>query len=271
MSSYFQDPTSKTFHDGKNTGVLKFGDSQTTVNEKLAAEIESLKTNSTPQLVDDSAMDTDKLLVTNGFGSTDGYSVYQEKFLVTTAPKQNSIGVEYDLASLIKNSTVKTVSVTVEGKRAGLDAVLVKSDKTFSSFNLSPENFPASLSVSIKVNDGQSDKLINGKMTLNPSGESGLYTVQVKDFQRSELRTQTEVNNYLNSRVASIEKSLNSVVVLGNTEYTIQQALSLIWQEIQDLKNMDLSNIKVSYSAGAGNVTKTVGEALTDVYTDLNT
>ena len=59
-------------------------------------------------------------------------------------------------------------------------------------------------------------------------------------------------------------------MVLGNTEYTIQQALSLIWQEIQDLKNMDLSNIKVSYSAGAGNVTKTVGEALTDVYTDFS-
>ncbi len=266
---YFTEPSSKNYHDGRNVGVIKAGDDQTSVNEKLAQEIEKLKT-ATPQVVDDSVMDTDKLLVTNGFGSTDGYSIFQEKFSVTTIPRQNSIGVEYDLANLVKNATVKSVSVTVEGKRSGLDAVLVKSDKTFSSFNLSPENFPASLSVNVKVNDGQSDKLITGKMTLNPVGEGGLYTVQVKDFQRSELRTQTEVNNYLNSRVASIEKSLNSVVVLGNTEYTIQQALSLIWQEIQDLKNMDLSNIKVSYSAGAGNVTKTVGEALTDVYTDFS-
>jgi len=262
----------ESFHSGKNIGTIKFGDSQSTVNEKLAAEIETLKNSSVPQLADDSVMDTDKLLVTNGFGSTDSYSTFQEKFLVTTTPKQNSIGVEYDLSNITKGATVKTVSVTVEGKRAGLDTILVKSDKVYSSFNLSPDNFPAALSVNVKINDGQSDKIVTGKVTLNPAGESGLHATKVKDFQRSELKTQTEVNNYLNSRVASIEKSINSTVILGNTEYTIQQALSLIWQEIQDLKNLDLSNIKVSYSSGTpGNVTKTIGEALTDVYTDLNT
>lgn len=270
---YFTEPSSKNYHDGKNVGVIKAGDDQTTVNEKLAQEIEKLKT-STPQLVDDSVMDTDKLLVTNSFGSTDGYSTYQEKFSVTTSPKQNSIGVEYDLANIVKNATIKGVTVTVEGKRSGLDAVLVKSDKTFSSFNLSPENFPASLTVNVKINDGQSDKLITGKMTLNPVGESGLYATSVKDFQRSEIKNQTEVNNYLNSRIASIEKSLSNVVVLGTTEYTIQQALSLIWQEIQDLKNLDLSSIKVSYyntdNHTAGKVTKSIGDAISDVYTELN-
>jgi len=261
----------KIFHSGRNVGALKFGDSQTTINEKLASEIEALKNSSAPQLVDDSVMNTDKVAVSNGFGYSDSYSVYQEKFLVTTSPKASSIGVEYDLSNLIKNVAVKTVSVTVEGKRAGEDSVLVRSDKTFSSFNLAPDNFPATLSVSLKINDGQSDKVINGKVILSPSGESGMYPAQVKDFQKSDIKTQTQVNDYLNSRLASIEKSISNVVYLGGNEYTVQQALSLIWQEIQDLKSLDLSNIKVSYSPGTpGNVTKTIGEALTDVYTDLN-
>lgn len=273
--SYFTEPSSKNYHDGKNIGAIKAGDTQTAINEKLATEIESLKTKtSTPQIADDSAMSTDKLLVTNGFGSTDSYSVYKEKFSVSTSPKQNSIGVEYDLSNLIKDTTVKTVSVTVEGKRSGLDSILVKSDKTFSSFNLTPDNFPAALSINLKVNDGQSDKLISGKIPLNPTGESGMYAVNVKDFQRSELKTQTEVNNYLNSRISSLEKSIESVVVLNNKQQTVQEALSLIWQEIQDLKNMDLSNIKVSYQnpsdPNSGKLSKTVGDAISDIYTELS-
>lgn len=264
--SYFEESVSKFFHGGNSVGVVKQGDNQTVVNEKLAAEIEKLKeskSTTTPEIT------SDNLSVTSGFGSDDKYSEYTEKYQISVTPKNNYISVDYDLSNLLKGVTKKSLSVTVDGKRGGLDSTLVSSDKTLAGFSLSPDNFPATLTVDLKVNDGKGDKQITSKLTLNPAGESGMYAANVKEFRKSDLRTQTQVNEYLNSRIANVEKNFVDNVVLGSGTYTTQEALSMIWKEIQDLKNLDLSSIEVTYknpaSPNSGNVTKSIGQALNDI------
>ncbi len=257
------EPTSKLGHDGKSVGVITQGDTQTAINEKLAAEIEKIRESKTIITTKDTT--AEDVMLTTAIGNTSAYAEYPEKYALKVTPKQNTIDVAYDISSVIGNSTLKTAKITVEGKRNGSDAILVSSDKKTSGFSLSPDNFPASLSIEVKVNDGAKDILLQAKTQLRAEGMDGLYTVTVKDFNKANLKTQGDVNTYFEGKIAGLEKSVSNSVILANKTYSIQDAIALLYSEIQDLKNANINTTNVTYKVGESNVTKTLSQALEDL------
>jgi hypothetical protein len=80
------------------------------------------------------------------------------------------------------------------------------------------------------------------------------------------------VNNYVYNKLGEIQKVATNKVNFGGEEITLQETVNRLLIEINELKKVtDVSNNRITYSAGeAGNVSKTISEALSEITAKLN-
>lgn len=211
-STYFEDPTDKLQYNGKEVGVIKKGDSQTTVNEKLAEEIESLKQKlsskepligaSTASVKNDSVFGFDKSLVDSG-----------ERLLVNVEPKEDSIYVSYNFN--ISEGAEKVFSnVSVEGMKSGIQNVIMESNKLSNGFYLSPDNFPASINFNLDQNRNGTIERLTTRVQLQPTGDNTSYVLYKRNLNKSDLQTQKDVNEFLFREVNRVSKSTEEKKVM---------------------------------------------------------
>lgn len=271
MSTYFTEPTDKQHYSGKSIGVVSNGDSQTSVIEKLAAEIESLKASLSNIGVSSPQQSTDNVENKSSFGGSDSFVSTPYKVDITSKPNTNSVDITFDLTKALGTDEKLYSNVSIEGNRSGVNAVLVSTDKTKSGFSLSPENFPAYITVDLRKRTATGDEYLSAKLPINPAGESVSTPLFMRKFGASELKNQTEVNNFLFDRLRTVENSLIQDVNVNNNTYSIQEAITTLALEVENLKKTNLSSVNITYQNGDGNVTKPISEALSDIVTAVNT
>jgi hypothetical protein len=270
---FFTTPASSMHYSGKDIANIKNGDDLNTVVEKLVSEIERLNTelaNATKQ-GSSTKMSTDSLENKNSFGAAPGYidSSYTAKITVT--PKSNSIEVFYDLNDIGTGEKVFS-RVTVDGFRNGLSALLVDTDKMSSGFLLGPDAFPSTMNIEVRRKASTGEMLIyTGTIPLSATTQSGNYPVFSKSLNKSDLKTQTEVNDFLYKEIVSLQNSVKNAVSSPDGSKTVYQELQEIKNDVQSVKNQDVASAQVVYKNGEGNVTKTLQEALNDFSDAINT
>jgi len=254
MASFFTNPSDINYHSGSSVGPIKNGDTQTSVNEKLAAEIESLK-NQLSQLSNSKPVSTtDAIENKSGFGISDTFISTDSKVKVTTKPGAASVDVFYDLTEALGKDTKIFNKVTIEGVKNGLNSIIVDSDKISSGFSLSPDSFPASLSVDLRKKTESGDVFLSAKVSLNPFGESSSNVLYARKFGGTDLNTQTKVNDFLFNRLKDVESSSTKEVQLGSETKSLQDAFNSIMSELDKLRNQDLSSAIVKSSKDTGSV-----------------
>lgn len=272
-SSFFTRPTDTIHHNGRTIGVISNGDIQSAVNEKLAAEVEELKAKKAEDTITP-AMSTSNLKNDSGFGATDLFVDSGKKVTVTTTPGSNTISVFYNLSDALGTDEKILSNVIVEGNRNGVQAVLVDSNKISNSFSIAPDNFPATISFDLRTKNDTAQNFLSAKITLDPTGSNASYALQSRKFGKSELQTQTQVNDYFYNTLQSVSASNTSSVALDGETVSIQEAISKLWLAIKELQAADLSSTRVSYqnsTDSSGNVTKTISEALSEISAKINT
>lgn len=247
MASYFEDPTDKLQHNGKEVGVIKKGDTQTVVNEKLATEIEVLRglvitknnvvnTPTTTTILNDSGFGSDKSEVDSG-----------ERLLVKVEPKDDSIYVSYEYNLNAGDEKINS-SVSVEGVRNGIKTVLNDSNKLISGFYLQPDNFPATLNFDVNLGRNGGQERLSAKVVLQPSGDNTNYTLYKRIINSSNLTTQKDVNEYLYRELNRLNKiTEEKKVFLNGVEKNITEAFVEVSVELAKVKN-ELQEIKNSAS-----------------------
>lgn len=268
MASFFTNPSDTNYHSGSSVGPIKSGDTQTSVNEKLAAEIEFLKQTMSAQSNSYTPVDTDKISNKSGFGVSDSFVSTDSKIKISVKPNSATIDVFYDLSSALGTDEKLFNKVTVEGRKNGSNAIIVDSDKISSGFSLAPENFPAFLTVDLRKRTQSGDEYLSGKIAINQNGEESSTSLYTRKFGGSDLDTQTKVNDFLFDRLKKVENSVQNTVNISGQTKTIQEAITDLHIAIEGLKNLDLSNINVTYKStdsSNGSVSKTISDALSDI------
>ncbi len=269
---FFTTPTSSMHYSGKDVANIKNGDDLNTVVEKLVSEIERLNTelsNATRQ-GSSTKMSTDSLENKNSFGAAPGYidSSYTAKLTVT--PKSNSIEVFYDLNDIGTGEKLFS-RVTVDGYRNGLNALLVDTDKMSSGFVLGPDAFPATMNIEVRRKASTGEMLVyTGTIPMSVTTQSGNYPVFSKSLNKSDLKTQTEVNDFLYKEIVSLQNSVKNTISTPDGSKTVYQELQEIKNEVQSVKGQDVASAQIVYKNGNGNVTKTLQEALDDIVSSVN-
>lgn len=234
-ATYFEDPTDRLQHAGKEIGVIKRGDTQTAVNEKLAAELEALKNQmsrkepqnvgSTSTIINDSSFGIDKNLVDSG-----------ERLNVKVEPKDDKIFVSYNFT--MPNGAEKVSSdVSIEGIISGNQTLLSESPKLISGFYLNPDNFPATLNFNVDMRTGNSLDKLTARVQLNPTGDNTDYTVYKRNINNSDLKNQKEVNEFLFREVNRLNKSTeeNKIFYKGG-QMTLTEIVLDLTKEVSELR-----------------------------------
>ena len=269
---YFTTPTNSMHYSGKDVANIKNGDDLNTVIEKLAGEIDRLNAELVNATRGNSStkMSTDSLENKNSFGAAPGYidSSYTAKLTVT--PKSNSIEVFYDLNDVGTGEKLFS-RVTVDGYRNGLNALLVDTDKMSSGFVLGPDAFPATMNIEVRRKASNGEMLVyTGTIPMSVTTQSGNYPVFSKSLNKSDLKTQTEVNDFLYKEIVSLQNSVKNTISTPDGSKTVYQELQEIKNEVQSVKGQDVASAQIVYKNGNGNVTKTLQEAIDDIVTSVN-
>lgn len=272
MSTYFTKPSDQTHHNGKTVGVISNGDSQTAINEKLAAAIEELKATATTKSNTSSASTTtDDVINTTGFGVSNEYEPTAYTVTVKTTTAADGINYFYNLLDINIPGKINFARIIVEDKK---QAQIINTVKTSTSFLLSPLNFPAYISFDIRVEDSAGIvDYYSAKAQLSQTNDT-IIILDRKKFGGTEIKTQTEVNNYLYNKVGELQKTQTSKVTYADQgELTLQETVNRLVAEVQTLKSsLDISEARITYSSdGTGNIQKTVSEALSEITAKLNT
>lgn len=233
---FFTTPTDTYHHSGSSVGPIKNGDTQTSVNEKLAAEIESLKAKLNQVQGSTPVSNTDAIENKSGFGTGDSFTPTDSNVLVTTKPTASGIEVSYDLTQALGADTKILSRVIVEGNKNGISTILIDSDKLSSGFFLSPDNFPASLTVDLRKRAATGDEFLSAKVPLSSTGESLRTTLYSRKFGGTDLNTQTKVNDFLFDRVKTLENNIPKEVLVNNSYKSLQDAFNDLSSEIKKLK-----------------------------------
>lgn len=270
---YFTQPTESLHYSGKEVAGIKNGDNLNTVIEKLVGEIDRLNgvIASTSTASKPTDVSTDSLKASNSFGTNALYtdSSYSAKLVVT--PKSNSVEVGYDLNAVGAGDRIYS-RVVIDGNRNGSNTVLVDSDKMSNGFVLSPDNFPATMTVEVRRKDVQSGetKVYTGSIPISSTTKSGDYPVFSKALNNSNLETQTQVNDFLYQQIVSLQKTVSNSISVDGGSKSVSSAVSELKAEIEDIKRQDVASSKIVYSNGDGNVTKTLQEAINDITSSVN-
>ncbi len=236
MAGFFTTPTDTNYHSGLSVGSIKNGDTQTSVNEKLAEEIESLKAKINQMQNASPVSNTDSIENKSGFGISDTFISTDLKVMVTTKPSAAGVDVTYDLKDALGSDTKIFNKVSVEGLKNGVNTILVDSDKITSGFFLSPDNFPAYLTVDLRKKTSTGDEFLSAKIPLKSTGESLATTLYSRKFGGTDLNTQTKVNDFLFERVKTLENNIPKEVIVNNDRKTIQDAINELSSEVKRLK-----------------------------------
>lgn len=269
----FKKPSDSIYHSGSSIGVINNNDTQTQVNEKLAEELQKLKDDKCgTSTTDTSVNNTDNLLVTNQFGKSATYTQCDNTYSINTLPGKNDISIAYDINPLISaDSEVISKRVQIEGMRGDSKTILVDSQHTTNIVSLKPENFPATLNVDIVQRNQSGEQRITSKSVLQPVKGNVKEVAYSRDYNTSDISTQTEMNTYLKDRISKLESNTCKLteVVLDGTTYDLINAIKLLWSEVKSLKNLSLSDYKIEYTDNCnqcgGTVSKTISEAFTSL------
>ena len=234
---YFTQPSDSIHHNGISTDIIKNGDTQTIVNEKLSAAIEKLTKgngcigNTTTPIT---TINTDELINKSGFGATNSFvsSPYQIK--METKAKSEATEMSYDLADAIDSTDKLSYSrVVIEGKQG----IIVDTDKISSGVRLAPENFPATISIDIrKETKGGEMQYLSTKAQINPTDSKAPVTLFKREMGGTELKTQSDVNNFLKERLDTIQKSNVNTVNYEGQNINLQETVNRLLIEINELK-----------------------------------
>lgn len=271
---YFTTDTDSLHHGGKEVGVIKTGDLQTAVNEKLAAEIVLLKEElaSLKSAPTSTTTTTDNIINTTGFGVTNEYEPTNMTLTVKTTAAADGVTYFYNILDVTSlPGQPLTNRVIVEN---GGGTIVVNTDKASTSFTLAPNNFPAYISFDIRRTiDASITEYYLGKAQLNQT-QDVVISLEKKRFGGTEIKSQTEVNNYLYNKVGELQKNQNNKITFGNQgDLSLQESVNRLLTEVDTLKkSLDISTATVSYNNdGSGNVQKTISEALSEIATKVNT
>lgn len=236
-ATYFEDPTTRLQHDGKEIGVIKKGDTQTTVNEKLAAELEQLK-NQISKKEPLSAVSSSNIANESSFGFNKDLTDSGQRISLKVEPQDDKVFVSYTF-NIADGAEIITADISLEGNRAGSDAVLNSSKKTTSGFYLSPNNFPATLNFNATQKTSTGTENLTAKIQLQPSGDSAEYTVFKRNINTSDLKTQKEVNEFLYSEVNRLNKTTkeNKINYKG-VEKTLTEVVIELMNEVSELRKL---------------------------------
>lgn len=239
-ATYFEQPTDKLKHNGKDVGVINKGDTQTNVNEKLALEIEALKTqlnSSKPQI----EVSAGSIVNSSNFGVSTLNTVNSQKIQISTIPNEDNVYVSYKFN--IEDGIEKVRSnVSIEGVRAGSQTVLYESDKLINGFYLTPNNFPATLVLSLDQIKNNSLERITSRVALNPLGDDTKYPTYIRNINRSDLNTQKDVNEFLYGEVNRLNNIVtNDKISYNGVEYAVQDLIVRMLKDIQSLQNEVIS------------------------------
>lgn len=235
-ASYFENPTDMLQHSGKEVGILKKGDTQTTINEKLASELEALRQVAQSQTNSIQQPSSSIILNDSGFGSDKSEVDSGERLKVKVEPKDDSIYVSYEYL-LPEGSDRINSSASVEGIRNGVKTVLIDSNKLISGFYLQPSNFPATLSFDINVGKNGQQERLSAKVQLQPYGDDTNYTLYKRIINASNLTTQKDVNEYLYRELNRINKITEEKKVMVNgTEKSITEAFVELTSQMSEIK-----------------------------------
>ena len=271
---YFTNDTDTLHHSGKEVGVIKTGDLQTTINEKLAAEIILLKeelarVRSAPTQIQTT---TDNIVNVTGFGVTNEYEPTNMTLTVKTTAAADGVTYFYNIPDIqgLPGQTLNN-RVIVEN---GSGTIVVNTDKASTSFTLAPNNFPAYISFDIRRTiDQTTTEYYLGKAQLNQT-QDVVISLEKKRFGGTEIKSQTEVNNYLYNKVGELQKNQNNKITFGNQgDISLQESVNRLLTDVENLKKtLDISAATVTYNNdGSGNVQKTISEALSEIATKVNT
>lgn len=235
---YFAKPANTIEHNGKEIGTILKGDTQTTVNEKLAQEIELLK----QQMVipkADSKIDSSTVINNSGFGQSSNYLDSGKKVRLKVTPAAENIAVFYDLSSILEDGwKVEFTRAYVEGNRNGIQTVIADSNKTSSGFTLSPNNFPATIDFEARLKKGDTIEVLTAKQTLYTTGDDTDYTLYKKELGSNNLQTQKDVNDTLYRDIQNIKKALEpKTVKVGSENLDYQGAILALKAEIDQLRS----------------------------------
>lgn len=239
---YFAKPSNTIEHNGKEIGQIRKGDTQTVVNEKLAQEIEAIKAQISATKVD-SKIDTTSIINTSGFGQYSNYIDSGKKVKLQVTPASDSINIFYDLSSITESGwNLEFTRTYVEGNRNGVQTVIVDSNKTSSGFNLSPNNFPATIDFEARLRNGDTVEVLTAKQTLYAEGDNTNYTLYKKELGTTNLTTQKDVNDTLYRDIQNIKKALEPKTInIGTENLDLQGAILALKTEINQLRT-ELSN-----------------------------
>jgi hypothetical protein len=269
---FFTNPSDTLHYNGSEIGGVKKGDNLTTVVEKLLSEVDRLNYElaAMSRQTTSGSMSTDSLENKNSFGANSGFKDSSYSAKITVTPKSNSIEVFYDLNEI--GSGERTYSrVVIDGYRNSVSTILLDSDKMSSGFLLGPDAFPATMSIEVRRKSETGEMLVyTGSVPLSITMQSGNYPVFTKTLNQSDLKTQTDVNNFLYKEIVSIQNSIKNSITTPDGSKTVSQAVMELKTEIEDVKSRDLSSSTIVYKNGDGNVSKTLKEALSEISDSLN-
>jgi hypothetical protein len=235
-SSYFENPTDSLQHNGKEVGILKKGDTQTTVNEKMAAELDYLKALVLSQSRNIEQQSSGNIINDSGFGSDKSEVDSGERLTVKVEPKDDSIYVSYEYL-LPEGSERVNSNASVEGIRNGVKTVLIDSNKLINGFYLQPASFPATLSFDVNVNRNGQQERLSAKVQLQPSGDDTKYTLYKRIINASNLTTQKDVNEYLYRELNRLNKvTEEKKVSVNGVEKSMVEAFVELNVQISELK-----------------------------------
>jgi len=269
---FFTNPSDTLHYNGSEIGGVKKGDNLTTVVEKLLLEVDRLNSElaAMSRQTTGGSMSTDVLENKNSFGSAPGFRDSSYSAKITVTPKSNSIEVFYDLNDIGTGEKVYS-RVIVDGYRNGVMVQLVDSDKMASGFLLGPDAFPATMNIELRRKSETGEMLVySGTIPLSITMQSGNYPVFTKTMNQSDLKTQTDVNNFLYKEIVSIQNSIKNTITTPDGSKTVSQAVLDLKNEVEDVKKKDIASAQVVYRNGNGNVTKTLQEALDDIVSSVN-
>lgn len=206
------------YHDGQSIGVLEQGDLQKVVNYKLALEVQKLRDLiskcSTCSSQTSSSTNASNIGVGNiNTTSTSSVSMSTKPFSLVSTPTDDNVNIDYDFTEAVNSYEGNIVQnkITVSGMSSNYPSIVKSTDKVKGSFNLNPDNFPATMLIESRIQTSDGEITATQSVELDPTGQQVNSYLQVKD-RSGPIETQDDLNKAIMKQLSSLESRLSSVV-----------------------------------------------------------
>jgi len=211
-SNCFPEPLSCYFHSTKGIGVVKTGDNQELINEKLAQEIEDIKS----KLGRSTSCTSSNCTCgqQNVSTSTPTQVTTSSKSLakVSTTSSATSVKLEYDVKEAAESlGTVLSSNVKVRSNN-GATRIVKDTDQLISAVSLRPDDFPAVMDVDVRVLTETGEKALKQSITLKPEGGSDQFFLKSTEMIDTP-QNQSDQNKVFEARIKNVEDKTSGVDV----------------------------------------------------------